>query len=90
MCKKLQLLNAERDRLLLLAESAEAELEKADASSLPEEAEGKLRSAAGKARLLAKQKMQQFEGLCHKNIVSFFVLIRFFFFSIKNNEIAKN
>ncbi|XP_043288737.1 disks large-associated protein 1 isoform X2 [Venturia canescens] len=64
----MRLLNAERDRLLSLAESAEADLAKADPATLPEEAEGKLRSAAGKARLLAKQKMQQFEGLCHKNI----------------------
>lgn len=63
-------MKAEIDRLFKLAASAEAEL--ANVESLPEEAAGKLRSAAGKARLLATQKMQQFEGLCQKNIVSIF------------------
>ncbi|CAG5096075.1 Similar to Dlgap4: Disks large-associated protein 4 (Mus musculus), partial [Cotesia congregata] len=62
----MKLLKAEIDRLFKLAASAEAEL--ANVESLPEEAAGKLRSAAGKARLLATQKMQQFEGLCQKNI----------------------
>lgn len=64
----------ETDRLLSLAASAEGELE---IVALPEEAAGKLRSAAGKAKLLASQKMQQFEGLCQKNIVS---NILFFFY----------
>ncbi|XP_058798344.1 uncharacterized protein LOC131668303 isoform X2 [Phymastichus coffea] len=64
----LNLLNKERDRLIVLAEQAEAELEHSGAVALPEEASGKLRSAAGKARLLATQKMKQFEGLCQKNI----------------------
>lgn len=62
------MLEKERDRLLSLAESAEAELE--NTSNLPEEAAGKLRAAAGKSRLLATQKMHQFMGLCQKNIVS--------------------
>lgn len=65
-----QLLNKERERLIALAETAEAELENSEASNLPEDAAGKLRSGAGKARLLATQKMKQFEGLCQKNIVS--------------------
>lgn len=64
----LKLLKQETDRLLSLAASAEAELASGDPVALPEEAAGKLRSAAGKARLLASQKMQQFEGLCQKNI----------------------
>lgn len=64
----LKLLKQETDRLLALAASAEAELASGDPVALPEEAAGKLRSAAGKARLLASQKMQQFEGLCQKNI----------------------
>ncbi|KZC07107.1 Disks large-associated protein 4 [Dufourea novaeangliae] len=64
----LKLLKQETNRLLLLAASAEAELASGDTVALPEEAAGKLRSAAGKARLLASQKMQQFEGLCQKNI----------------------
>ena len=64
------MLKQETDRLLSLAASAEAELVSGDTVALPEEAAGKLRSAAGKARLLASQKMQQFEGLCQKNIVS--------------------
>ncbi|KAF7993253.1 hypothetical protein HCN44_006313 [Aphidius gifuensis] len=62
----IKLLKAEIKRLFALAESAEVEL--INGEQLPEEAAGKLRSAAGKARLLATQKMQQFEGLCHKNI----------------------
>ncbi|XP_076679268.1 uncharacterized protein LOC143374747 isoform X2 [Andrena cerasifolii] len=62
-----KLLKQETGRLLTLAASAEAELV-SDTVVLPEEAAGKLRSAAGKARLLASQKMQQFEGLCQKNI----------------------
>ena len=66
-----QLLKQETDRLLSLAALAEAELSSSgDSVPLPEEAAGKLRSAAGKARLLASQKMQQFEGLCQKNIVN--------------------
>lgn len=65
-----QVLDKERKRLIVLAEGAEEELSSSGASALPEEAAGKLRSAAGKARLLASQKMKQFEGLCHKNIVS--------------------
>lgn len=69
------MLNKERDRLIFLAEQAEAELAGSGASALPEEAAGKFRSAAGKARLLATQKMKQFEGLCQKNIVSTPLLI---------------
>ncbi|XP_032691128.1 uncharacterized protein LOC116853905 isoform X1 [Odontomachus brunneus] len=64
----MKLLKQETDRLLSLAASAEAELASGDTVALPEEAAGKLRSAAGKARLLTSQKMQQFEGLCQKNI----------------------
>ncbi|CAB0042462.1 unnamed protein product [Trichogramma brassicae] len=64
----MNLLNMERDRLISLAESAEKELDSNTETELPEEAAGKLRSAAGKARLLATQKMKQFEGLCQKNI----------------------
>lgn len=70
----MQLLKQETDRLLSLAASAEAELASGDTVALPEEAAGKLRSAAGKARLLASQKMQQFEGLCQKNIVGLRIL----------------
>jgi hypothetical protein len=49
-------------------EVAEADLAKGEL--LPEDALGKLRAASGQARLLIRQKLQQFEGLCHKNIVS--------------------
>jgi hypothetical protein len=69
----LQLLNNEREKLILLAIAAETELSDSASTTLPEEAAGKLRSAAGKARLLASQKMKQFEGLCQKNIVSVFI-----------------
>ncbi|KAL6434351.1 hypothetical protein ACFW04_006047 [Cataglyphis niger] len=64
----MKLLKQETDRLLSLAASAEAELASGDTVALPEEAAGKLRSAAGKAKLLTSQKMQQFAGLCQKNI----------------------
>jgi hypothetical protein len=63
------LLKQEIDRLNGLVESAEVDL--AGGEALPEEALGKLRAASGQARLLIRQKLQQFEGLCHKNIVSF-------------------
>jgi len=68
-------LKQETDRLLSLAASAEAELASSDTVALPEEAAGKLRSAAGKAKLLTSQKMQQFEGLCQKNIVSNILIV---------------
>ncbi|XP_069702984.1 uncharacterized protein [Periplaneta americana] len=62
----LKLLKQEIDRLNGLVEAAEADL--AGGETLPEEALGKLRAASGQARLLIRQKLQQFEGLCHKNI----------------------
>lgn len=61
----LEILEKENDRLLVLADTAEKYLKIPD---LPEEAKGVLRSASGKARLLVSQKMQQFKGLCTKNI----------------------
>ncbi|XP_033218883.1 uncharacterized protein LOC117174165 isoform X2 [Belonocnema kinseyi] len=64
----MKVLKEEKDRLISLAASAENELAGGDPSVLPDEAAGKLRAAAGKARLLASQKMQQFEGLCQKNV----------------------
>ncbi|XP_044740433.1 uncharacterized protein LOC123301659 [Chrysoperla carnea] len=63
----LKILKNETERLNHLAEQVERELEE-KMSELPEDALGYLRSASGKARLLVNQKMQQFEGLCHKNI----------------------
>ncbi|KAK6620051.1 hypothetical protein RUM44_006451 [Polyplax serrata] len=62
----LKLLKKETDRLLQLATFAESELENGE--NLPEEINGKLRAAAGKARLLVCQKLHQFEGLCQKNM----------------------
>lgn len=61
----IRILENECNRLLVSAELAEKELEDPD---LTEEAKGFLRSASGKARLLVSQKMQQFKGLCTKNI----------------------
>ncbi|XP_041988615.1 uncharacterized protein LOC121740010 isoform X2 [Aricia agestis] len=59
----------ETERLIALAVGAEKELESLqDKENVSEEVLGLLRSAAGKARLLATQKMQQFEGLCYNNI----------------------
>lgn len=49
-----------------MAVECEAELEKN--TDLSEDAIGYIRSASGKARLLASQKMQQFKGLCTNNI----------------------
>lgn len=83
-----QLLKQETDRLLSLAASAEAELDSGDTVALPEEAAGKLRSAAGKARLLTSQKMQQFEGLCQKNIVRKFPIVCFLFEALNQLQLA--
>ncbi|XP_063887664.1 uncharacterized protein LOC135115102 isoform X2 [Scylla paramamosain] len=40
----------------------------ASGSEMSEEVKGKVLAAVGKARLLISQKIQQFQGLCHKNI----------------------
>ncbi|CAH0688349.1 unnamed protein product [Chilo suppressalis] len=58
----------ETERLLGMAAAAEKELESLQDQDVSEEVLGLLRAAAGKARLLATQKMQQFEGLCYNNI----------------------
>lgn len=39
-------------------------------SEMNEEVRGKVLAAIGKARLLVSQKIQQFQGLCHKNITT--------------------
>uniref|UniRef100_A0A1B6FIF2 Uncharacterized protein n=1 Tax=Cuerna arida TaxID=1464854 RepID=A0A1B6FIF2_9HEMI len=59
----LKLVLTETERLESLAAEMEMEV-----SSVPEHMEGRLRAAAGKAKLLASQKLAQFKGLCHKNI----------------------
>lgn len=65
----LSLEKKETERLLALAATAEKELEDLqDREDVSEEVLGFLRAASGKARLLATQKMQQFEGLCYNNI----------------------
>ncbi|XP_013187047.1 uncharacterized protein LOC106132233 [Amyelois transitella] len=65
----LDLEKKETERLLALSATAEKELESLqDREDVSEEILGFLRSASGKARLLATQKMQQFEGLCYNNI----------------------
>ncbi|XP_047541770.1 uncharacterized protein LOC125074448 [Vanessa atalanta] len=59
----------ETERLIALAVGAEKELETLQNNEdISEEVLGLLRAASGKARLLATQKMQQFEGLCYNNI----------------------
>ncbi|XP_045508141.1 uncharacterized protein LOC123703969 [Colias croceus] len=59
----------ETERLIALAVGAEKELESLqNQENVSEEVLGLLRAASGKARLLATQKMQQFEGLCYNNI----------------------
>lgn len=42
-----------------------------DSGEMGEEMAGNLRSSVGKANLLITQKLNQFRGLCHKNMVSF-------------------
>ncbi|XP_063898102.1 uncharacterized protein LOC135118905 [Helicoverpa armigera] len=65
----LSLEKKETERLLALAATAEKELEDLqNREDVSEEVLGFLRAASGKARLLATQKMQQFEGLCYNNI----------------------
>ncbi|XP_014364034.2 uncharacterized protein LOC106715284 isoform X1 [Papilio machaon] len=65
----LDLEKKETERLIALAITAEKELENLqNDENISEEVFGLLRAAAGKARLLATQKMQQFEGLCYNNI----------------------
>ncbi|XP_048002352.1 disks large-associated protein 5 isoform X2 [Leguminivora glycinivorella] len=66
----LDLEKKETERLIALAVTAEKELENLKEDEVSEEVLGLLRSASGKARLLATQKMQQFQGLCYNNINS--------------------
>ncbi|KAF5307473.1 hypothetical protein FQR65_LT06828 [Abscondita terminalis] len=61
----LRILEKESNRLLLMADKIEKDLE---SNGLNEDIKGKLRSASGKARLLTSQKMQQFRGLCTNNL----------------------
>lgn len=53
-------------------ERVEADLEAVGSEGMSEEVRGIVLAAIGKARLLISQKIQQFQGLCHKNIVSLF------------------
>uniref|UniRef100_A0A1B6E5F0 Disks large-associated protein 1 n=1 Tax=Clastoptera arizonana TaxID=38151 RepID=A0A1B6E5F0_9HEMI len=62
----LQLVCNEMKTLERLASDIETELE--NQATVPEDIAGRLRAAAGKARLLASQKLSQFKGLCQKNI----------------------
>lgn len=65
----LKLVCKDVETLQRLAADMESELE--TLNTIPEEFAGRLRAAAGKARLLATQKLAQFQGLCKKNIVSY-------------------
>ncbi|BFG05091.1 uncharacterized protein DMAD_03908 [Drosophila madeirensis] len=65
----LKILKGEQDRLLALAALAEKYTDAlANNPAITEDTFGLLRSASGKARLLASKKMKQFEGLCHNNL----------------------
>ncbi|XP_055319099.1 probable serine/threonine-protein kinase DDB_G0282963 isoform X2 [Sitodiplosis mosellana] len=65
----LHVVQSERDRLINMAIAAEKELDELlQKGGVDEEILGHLRSAAGKARLLATKKFKQFEGLCNDNI----------------------
>lgn len=61
----LRILDEQATRLLALADRVEDDM---NTPGLTEEVIGKLRSTAGKAKLLVSQKMQQFKGLCTNNI----------------------
>ncbi|KAH8372956.1 hypothetical protein KR009_008974 [Drosophila setifemur] len=65
----LKILKGEQTRLMALAALAEKYSDALDTNpDITEDTFGLLRSASGKARLLATQKMKQFEGLCHNNL----------------------
>lgn len=65
----LKVLKDEQVRLLALAAVAEKYIDAlTNNPDITEDTFGLLRSASGKARLLASQKMKQFEGLCHNNL----------------------
>ncbi|XP_034478323.1 uncharacterized protein LOC117784637 [Drosophila innubila] len=65
----LKILKEEQVRLLALAAVAEKYIDAlTNNPDITEDTFGLLRSASGKARLLASQKMKQFEGLCHNNL----------------------
>jgi hypothetical protein len=67
----LKLLNAEKARILKIADEVESELNdlQSDPSKVPsEEVVGIILSAIGKSRLLATKKFKQFEGLCYENL----------------------
>ncbi|KRF77689.1 vlc, isoform D [Drosophila virilis] len=65
----LKILKDEQVRLLALAAVAEKYIDAlTNNPDITEDTFGLLRAASGKARLLATQKMKQFEGLCHNNL----------------------
>lgn len=61
----LQVVHNEMSALQRLADELQSEM---SSGTIPEELDGQLRSAIGKARLLVAEKLRQFEGLCQKNI----------------------
>lgn len=66
----LKQLSSTRDRLVSTANGLDKELEVLlEKPDTPEDVIGTLRSASGKARLLASKKIKQFEDLCHKNLI---------------------
>ncbi|XP_059613447.1 uncharacterized protein LOC132259718 isoform X2 [Phlebotomus argentipes] len=64
----LDILTKERQRILSLADKVDGYMEEVKDKDISDETIGYLRAATGKARLLAAQKMKQFEGLCHTNL----------------------
>lgn len=64
----LRIMNKERERLIATADDLDKEIEELLKDGITEDIVGYLRSATGKARLLATQKMVQFEGLCNKHL----------------------
>ncbi|EDW01474.1 uncharacterized protein LOC6559592 [Drosophila grimshawi] len=65
----LKILKDEQVRLFALAAVADKYIDALSSNpDITEDTFGLLRSASGKARLLASQKIKQFEGLCHNNL----------------------
>ncbi|XP_055689271.1 uncharacterized protein LOC129793355 isoform X2 [Lutzomyia longipalpis] len=64
----LDVLAKDKTRILNLADKVDGYMELIDGKDDTEEIIGYLRAASGKARLLAAQKMKQFEGLCNSNL----------------------
>ena len=67
-------MDEERKKLDVMILEVESYLSDAAVVS-SEELTGQIRAAVGKCKLLVAQKFEQFCGLCHKNLVIFFLFL---------------